>query len=276
MVVCVRGQVGVVVFEDDEVAVAAQAGTGVHHFAVSGSHNRVAHLAVEVEALVLVVVKPADQSARYRPHKGQFVFTARSGCRGGRCGGHHRCSRYSSGRSGFGGTRGGRHRRRGGQGSQGGRGHGTGHHTCGFLHWCGPWGAGHQGLHRHGHVAGHPQHLAHFHQVGILDVVPAHDVAPVLACVQTDTDQCIAWFDRVITCTVGIVVDGGNGCSWECRYGGRLAGDGGAPVFDTGLARQVAGRAPHQRHDCHQQHPTPTTCSAQTHHSVIPLSDARF
>ena len=51
LVVAVGGEVGLVVLHDDEVAVAAQAGTAVHHFAVGSGHNGLAGGAADVDAL---------------------------------------------------------------------------------------------------------------------------------------------------------------------------------------------------------------------------------
>ena len=46
----VGGEVGLVVLHDDEVAVAAQAGTAVHHFAVGSGHDGLAGGAADVDA----------------------------------------------------------------------------------------------------------------------------------------------------------------------------------------------------------------------------------
>ena len=50
LVMAVGGEVGLVVLHDDEVAVAAQAGTAVHHFAVGSGHDGLAGGAADVDA----------------------------------------------------------------------------------------------------------------------------------------------------------------------------------------------------------------------------------
>src|SRR5574343_1502975 len=69
LVVGVSRQVGVVVLEDDQVAIAAQACAGIHHLAVGRGQHRVAGLACDVHALVLGFVKALDHLAIGRPGK---------------------------------------------------------------------------------------------------------------------------------------------------------------------------------------------------------------
>lgn len=67
LIVCIGGEVSVVVLEDDQVAVTAQAGTGIHDAASGCSHNGVASLPPNVNSLGVAPIKPSDRRPVGRP-----------------------------------------------------------------------------------------------------------------------------------------------------------------------------------------------------------------
>ena len=95
----------------------------------------------------------------------------------------------------------------------------------------------------------HAQHLPDFDQVGVLQVVPARDVAPVLAGLQADADQGVAGLDGVVAGLAGVFsagqrldgqVHAGAGAA-TCRCRGLRPARGSA----TGSrSRQPAARRP--------------------------------
>ena len=200
LVVGIGSQKGVVVLEDDQVAVATQPGTGVHHPTVCSCNDGVPGFACNVKALVLGLIKTSHQRALGGPDPGNVIFTGR-GCGTGR--GRRRrscraggsgtfCTRCCSGRT---------WRDR------------PGHHQRVVIAW-----------------RRHTQHLADFNGVGGGQVIPANNIAPVLACFQADANHRIARLDGVIAWLAGIFSTGHGGFDVGCNRC-RRAGQTGAAVF---------------------------------------------
>ena len=57
LVVCVRGQERVVVFEDDQIAITPQTRTRIHHLTIRRGQDRVTRLACNVQTFVLHFIK---------------------------------------------------------------------------------------------------------------------------------------------------------------------------------------------------------------------------
>ena len=141
-VVRIHRQQGVVVFDQHQVAIAAQAGTRIHDLAIGAGVHRVALLAGNADALVSDIIKRRNHNGVFC-WPGQIHTNIRRACRCGRW-----CSRRSS--RGCGGPD---------------RGHGGSRRA----------GRGHT-RQRH-----HAQHLANLDRVGVGDpgAVPLRQVAPV-------------------------------------------------------------------------------------------------
>src|SRR5574343_800859 len=73
LVVSVGRQVVAGVLDDDQVAVAAQTGAGIHHAAVTRSHHGITRLARDGDALALALFKLADDGAVGGPDPSRFV-----------------------------------------------------------------------------------------------------------------------------------------------------------------------------------------------------------
>ena len=63
LVVRVGREKGVVVLEDHQVAIATQAGAGIHHAAIGRGQYRITRLASNIETLVARLVKARQQGA---------------------------------------------------------------------------------------------------------------------------------------------------------------------------------------------------------------------
>jgi len=79
LVVGIGREEGVVVLQDHQVAIAAQACAGVDHAAIGSSQHGLARLAGNIEALVARLVKARDQRARSGPDEGDVVLPSRRG-----------------------------------------------------------------------------------------------------------------------------------------------------------------------------------------------------
>ncbi|MDQ0586733.1 hypothetical protein QFZ47_000842 [Variovorax paradoxus] len=77
LVMRIGREVGVVVLQDDQVAVAAQTCAGIDDAAVGRREDSVSRLAADVEALVLGVVETREQRTVRRPDPAE-VFVARN------------------------------------------------------------------------------------------------------------------------------------------------------------------------------------------------------
>jgi hypothetical protein len=184
-----------VVLDDDEVAIAAQPGTGVDDAAIGRSQHRITRRASDRQPLGLAgLVEAGEQRAGGRPGPGHVLFglarcrgggRRRGGCLGpgGRCR-CRPCSDRGAWRTGC---------------TRGGRGGCAGHR-------CGGCGAAFErprldapgGRHRPRHRCpglrarrNDAQLLAHLDQVGVVQAVPARQVAPALPVVERDAAQRI-------------------------------------------------------------------------------------
>ena len=167
-------------FEDDQVAIAAQARAGIDDATVGRRQHRVTGLAGDRQALVACLRRTAATTV---PLAGQAQLTSSSPSRGHRRRrDRHRGSAAPMAAAGAGpadaaasawrssgrdSTLGGSDRTRSGK-----RRIGAGRHDA--------------------------QHLADLDQVRVLEVVPAHQIFPVLAVLEADADQRVAGLDRVV------------------------------------------------------------------------------
>ena len=191
--------------QDDQIAVAAQASTCIHHAAIRRRQHGVARLAGNVKALVARFVKASDQRTRRGPDECQLVLT-RWRCRrcwSGRCYRHHRARCRRGCGLGAAGGRCRRRSRRAGR-SDGRRRDRACHHAI--------FGSRHsrRGCRRWQYT----QHLTDFDQVGILQIVPAGDVFPALPGLQANANQGIPRLDRVVARLASIF------CAWQRLDGG--------------------------------------------------------
>ena len=74
LVVRIGGQKGVVVLQNNEIAIAPQTGARIHHPPVSRRKNRVSGFTGNIVALVTGLIKTCQQSARSRPDERNVVF----------------------------------------------------------------------------------------------------------------------------------------------------------------------------------------------------------
>ena len=207
LVVRVGRQKGIVVFENDQVAIAAQTRTGVHHPAISRRQHGVASLAGNIKPFVFGLIKTGYQRALRGPDPAHvFIAIGRRCWRTRRW--HCSCSRprrYCR-----------RHlHRRDGAGCDGPR------HCLGFTG-----------------RRNDAKHLADFNQIGVFKGVPAHDVAPVLAVLQPDANDGVAGFNSVVTgfSSVFYAWQGLGGSIKPCCCGARQTG---TAVFNRCLVQRA-------------------------------------
>ena len=199
LVVRVGGEVGRVVLQDDQVAVAAQARAGVDDPAVGRGVDRIAGLAAEDQALAARVVERRRHRRRRRPGPVDVVVAfarRRRRRRGGFAHGRRGRARARCRRS--------RRRRRS---------------RCGAIALPGSRlerprldaRRRHRPRRRRRRIDARrndADHLADLDQVRIGQVVPAHQVFPVLAVVEADPDQRVARLDGVEAGLAAVGVDG--------------------------------------------------------------------
>ena len=76
LVVGIGGQVGVVVLQDNQVAVTTQTSTRIHHAAVGRGQHGLAGIACNVDAFVFDFIKAGNRRALGGPQPGDFFLTA--------------------------------------------------------------------------------------------------------------------------------------------------------------------------------------------------------
>lgn len=247
-VVCVGRQQVVAVFDNYEITITADAAARIHHLPGTGRHHHLAQLAGNVDALVLAFVEGGDDLAVGRPHPAQLLVVVGDDRAAGRQGARGRRLFFLD-NNGFrilfalGFRQVGlavrllvaaradlfRDRRRPLDAGQGDR-------------------RGHDGRAAGGIRAivfgrRDVQQLADLDVVRIGQVIPAHQVAVVLAVVERDTDQGVAAAYGIGAARVRLEV-----FRRRWRHGGTRAGlrsDGSGTVDDGGLPGRGATSGQH-------------------------------
>ncbi len=214
--------------DDDQLAVAPQALTRIHHLALGRRQNRVPCAARQVDAFaVFGLVKGDNNFALGWPRKFQRIVRggnsgrSRSGRLLGDRGRNQRLrGLHRAGRSGL-------YRWRGRRGHGDGRGRSW---TGGFgraggssrYRWQGRdaqapahYRLGHRRLFRWNH----PVHIANLNFVRVLDGVPARNIPVVLPRIQPNSDQRVAFLNRVIPGFPGVFH--ADGCAFWSGLGNR-------------------------------------------------------
>ncbi len=273
LIVCVGGEEQLTVLDDHQVAVAAQRRPSIDHTPVACGDDRITGLAGDRQPLVAAFVEAGDHRACGRPHPDEILATL--ACRGSavgcgwgrRCWHRRRCHGHGHGCGGAGRRR---CRRSCGARLQRSRVHTTGirHRSRGdlFRGW------------RH-----HAQHLSDLEHIRIFEIVPAHQIAPVLAVLQGHAQQRVARFDGVVARLAGVLGTRqrhGHGHRYGLWRGGRCGSRDGrlgrhAALFDRRLASRRS--APRQNHDERsRQQPDVPAFRLQMHACASSLFDAGF
>ena len=229
-------EVSVVVLQDDQVAVAAQARPHVHHAAVRSRKHRVPGRAPDIQPLVLYLIKSRQHDAIRRPHPVDIIFRRWGSGRWRRCwrGSRHRsaCGRRRRGQRPVNiADHHGRARNRSGTG-RGDR--------------FGDYPAGRTGRHWRDDT----QDLTHFNAVGVVDVAPARNFLGTLAVIQRNPKQRVTRPDCVIAGLASVFIAGELYHGWQCGVQG-LTSRGPAfahPAIFNGCAIGHPGAAPTEQH----------------------------